>query len=272
MTALLPLNLERLSKHCSTGTARYATTGVYLSLKPDGTYVADATDCTALIRVTGPCETGEYPTLPALETAPNGRTDAIIPASLWGKAFGAARKLTKKRGVPQRLQQVAVKMGDAIATLASTDGAGQSVESGQHVDGRFPNCTAVIPEEGTERDSVWVNPLLLADVLRTAAEFCSDDKPTVVLETRGDGMLTVQGLNRAGGQQFLAVVMPMSRPDGRPSTPVAEKEPSKEALIRKIGAMEQTATLAEERILALEREVAALRAAAPSLTCTVPAA
>ncbi len=281
MTHLLPTNLERLAKHTSAGAARYATGGIHVTLG-DGTYQAESTDCSVLVRVTGPCEASEtYPTIAGLETAPNGSTDAIIPDGLWSKAFMAARKLTKKRGVAPRLQHVAIKLGEHTATLASTDGAGQSVESGQHMEGRFPNCTAVIASLEPVRDEVWVDPIRLSDVLRTAADFSGDDKVSVVLETRGEhSPLTVRTSNKTG-QKFLAVLMPMSRGDNQPAPVdrcqeltkrVQDLEQDKYQLERGIDRAELRATLAEQRVEALEREVAALRAAAPSLTSTVPAA
>ena len=78
--------------------------------------MAEATDTKALLRVSGPCpsEPGSYPTslLPGFDEAPNGHTDALVPALKWQKLFAAAGKLTRGKALNSQpvLRSVAVRV------------------------------------------------------------------------------------------------------------------------------------------------------------------
>lgn len=212
---LLPTTLGRLADLCS-DTPRWATSGVHVVLRPDNTFVAEATDAKGLVRVTGPCvgDPAAYPDLPALTAAPNGRTDALIPGGVWRKTFAAADKLTRRGRTRANLRAVAVKLGAEVATFGMTDLETSPVESCRLVDGRFPPAADILPRPGRGKDAVRVDPVLLADVLRVVAAACpvpdSGATASVTIETYGPDKPVAIRCESADGLRVSALVMPLA--------------------------------------------------------------
>ncbi len=222
----LPLNLERLALHCSNG-GHTALAGVSVTLTAGGGYRAESTDNRVFIRVEGPCVGwGEYPEIPGVEGVGQDGIAAtgIVASSVWSKCFSQGRALvgTRKHGIRPELVGLAVQFGNSSVTLAATDGEQTVVRKTATVEGTFPDGDSVFPK-GPATDRVWIDPLRLAELLKTAAEFCAGcPGGAVVIETRGGGPIVVRTTapNDPKAQRFVAVLMPMAAPVGHPLAPV----------------------------------------------------
>lgn len=215
---LLPPTLARLAdvadKHDST---RFTLSNVRLELKPDGSFVADATDSKRLIRVTGPgvdrdTIAREYPTFPAIESAPNGATAALVPAAAWRKAFAAAEKHTRKVKKRPVLQTVAVVAGDRVTTFGATDGAAPMCETVPNGEGRFPPVPDILRQGKRARQLFTVDAALLADQLRAFADVCGGDVAPVTFSHEKQGR-TVFLRAATGSLAVDGVIMPLSPGD-----------------------------------------------------------
>lgn len=205
---LLPLNLARLAEHVGDGT-RYATSAIHVQLLDDNRFLAEATNCKVLVRVTGNC-TGpaeDYPRIPAMDNAPNGRCEGLIPAEAWVRAFGSAKKLARKLSKPI-LKSVAVKIGENEATLGATNLNQAQAETTRLMEGKFPPAGEVIPRSADAPVRIGVDPLMMADCLRTLAEHRSEDGGPVEIEIFGpDGPLAMRVVTSE--TEATAVVMPI---------------------------------------------------------------
>ena len=169
---LLPTNLAKLADLTGDDT-RWATSAVHLRLHGDNTYVAEATNCRVAIRVSGPAmDVSEYPVIPAMAEAPNGCTDALIPAEVWRKVFVQAAKHTKRCYKPE-IRSVAVKIGKDLATLGCTNGDSSQVEYTRLVGGKFPPVADCFPKR--QRLSVRLDPDYLITILTVLREFATPD-------------------------------------------------------------------------------------------------
>lgn len=208
---LLPTRLAKLADATNHkgGANRWAVVGVHVRLKPDGSYVACATDTRSLVRVTGPGvgPVEDYPEVPALAAAPNGHAEAIVPAAAWKSAFAAAEKLTR-RSVKPILRSVAVVAGENVVTMGCTDLDTYPVEQARRVEGRYPPVDDIVPKRPRPGAvTVGIDPLRFADTLRTLAavagaepggggvtlEVAPGNKPIVLRATAPDGA-AVDGL------------------------------------------------------------------------------
>src|SRR3984957_7152350 len=204
---LLPRNLASLVKITASESARFALTGVKVSETPatetqPAGYVVEATDGKRLIRVSGPNvdNPAEYPSIPALDAAPNGQTTALIP----GKEFERAFKECPKKGKPA-LQSVACVMGAAVSPLATTDLQSSLVRQPRNVDGRYPNTDHVLPK-GEPVAAQHVSADLLAELLEVLKHF-SGDGTAVTIEIHANGApMVVRATN--GTQRAVAALMP----------------------------------------------------------------
>jgi len=207
---LLPTTLACLADQSEKNpTGRFALNNIQLRLHGDNTFTAASTDTKVLVRVTGPCvgPVEEYPEHPAMANAPNGKLDALIPAASWKKAFSTAAKVTKKQ--KNVLRSVAVKLGKELATFGATDGDSYPVEQTRIGDGRFPPVADIIPKPGSGKARVWVDPLYLADVLKTIAAIAGDeDNRRVEIEVNGEKPIAIRA-QRADGIRADGVLMPL---------------------------------------------------------------
>jgi hypothetical protein len=218
---LLPKNVGELARLAAKETGRYATNGVCVAFTDGGKYRVEATDGKVLGRVTGVCEDArEYPPLPALESAPNGATEGVIPAKALKEACKKVPKGNLVRSKPI-LGHRAVVMAPNEATFASTDLDEATSGLTRLVEGKFPPCDDVFPKEKDEVVRIRVNPKLLKELLDVAAAFSDPDCPKVELVISGkgkDGYSLSPVLVRAkhAGQTFDGLIMPLAR-DGQPS-------------------------------------------------------
>lgn len=141
----LPTTLSKLADICDRDNVRWATSGVLVETKEDGTFTASATDTKSLIRVTGECvgNPESFPVSPAMAAAPKSGTAAIVPGKVWKKIFADAAKSTKKNRVD--LRSVAVKIAEHSTTFEHTDGTSHPVETVENIVGRFVPVDAVMP-------------------------------------------------------------------------------------------------------------------------------
>lgn len=176
---VLPLHLARLAEHADKKdtTARFALGCVRLSLEPDGTFSAEATDTKQLVRVVGACGNGEgFPveSVPRLATAPNGATSALVPFDTWKRTFSAAAKV---KGA-----SLGVVLGEHTTTFGTTNGATATVEQVENLQGKFPPARDHIDK--AKRDATFtirVDPKYLIELLRTAEKFTTEDYCGVTL-------------------------------------------------------------------------------------------
>jgi hypothetical protein len=204
---LLPANLGELARLAGDDRARFALSGVHLVRGPEG-YRAEATDGQALAVVTGtPDDAALYPDLPGLAQAPNGATEALVPAKEWRRAFRAAPRGRLVRAKPV-LGNVAAVLGETVTTLASTDLDCTSLAQPRNVEGRFPDAEKVLAGRKKAGVKVTVDAALLAEFLKVAAAFSPDGGGRVTLELAGDGAPLRVGTGN-GRQTFRGLVMPL---------------------------------------------------------------
>ena len=140
----------------------------------------------------------------ALEDAPGGAFDVLVPADRWRAAF---RQLPKGASL-------GLSAGAGVVTLALPE----STACCPVLEGRWPDVDAVLPKAGP-LVRVRLNPRLLARLLELAAA-CGDgdapEAPAVDLLWYGRGRpLGLMCKNREG-QTFDALLMPL---DGGPEPP-----------------------------------------------------
>jgi DNA polymerase III sliding clamp (beta) subunit (PCNA family) len=142
---LLPVNLGPLADLTSEA-GKFALSGVRIEFKDDK-YEAEATDAKILATIEGVCEDPkDYPAIPALELAPNGKSVCLVPAALWRDAFATAKKVTKARHMKPILKNNAIKIGEYDVTFAATDLEKSPVTSGKQLEGRYPPTKEVYPK------------------------------------------------------------------------------------------------------------------------------
>jgi DNA polymerase III sliding clamp (beta) subunit (PCNA family) len=199
---LLPANLASVTKCCAADT-RYALAAVRLMATEDG-YRVEATDGKRLARVDGDNagDPARFPEIPALISAPNGASEALIPAKIFAKACKDVN--TRLAGSEER-RALAVRLGKEVSTLATIDEDGGSlVRQPRNVEGRFPNTDAVLPT-GKPVASITVDAALLAELLQVAAQFA--DQGYVTIDLFGKGPARITGKNSS--QNFTGLIMPV---------------------------------------------------------------
>jgi hypothetical protein len=199
---LLPANLASVTKCCAAD-SRYALAAVRVAQTEDG-YRVEVTDGRRLARVDGTNagDPDRFPEIPALTTAPNGASEALIPARIFAKACKDVN--TRLAGSEER-RALAVRLGRDVSTLATIDEDGGSlVRQPRNVEGRFPNTDAVLPTD-KPLASIMVDANLLAELLQVAAQFASHGHVTIDLFGKGPARIT--GKNES--QEFTGLIMPV---------------------------------------------------------------
>ncbi len=215
---LLPVNLGPLAKLASTGDGRFSMSAVHLRVHDDNTYLAEATDGRYAARVSGPCnDAAEYPEIPALQAAPNGRTEALIASKDWDAACKTAEKATRRvHKSKTELKSLAVVIGETTATLVSTDLATVNLAQPMQVEGRYPDIANVFPAPENHLKTLRVDAKRLAQLLAVAAEYTGDDEyNTVEISLYGNnGTANLPAVVRTvkGEQKFEGLIMPLTAP------------------------------------------------------------
>jgi hypothetical protein len=217
---LLPTTLGKLADLTEKYDGRFALSNVRLRVHGDNTFTAEATDTKCLLRVTGPCvaSADQFPDcVPGLTTAPNGKTDALVPASAWKKTFGAAKKLTGRTRTPA-LRALAVAIGERVTTFGATDHTSHQCETVENGEGKFPPTDAILSQRESDlRARFSVDPLLLAELLRTVADTaCDEETMRVDFEVRQPNQVVTIRAGRRDGVRAHAVIMPLTDGDDTP--------------------------------------------------------
>lgn len=229
---LIHNHLAKLADCCLTGTHNRfsATTGVNLECKEHG-YIAVATDGRRMIVVEGeyPPVSAEFPTMPSLDAAPNGKTQAVIPAKAWKETMTKAVKATKKAVKPIMRENVAVVMGEQVTTFGATDMESETVATARNVEGRFLNWRCVLPDESKAKAVVSFDPKLMAELLTAVASIgCDEESKRVELRLYGDHTpmtITSRSPNRPHTTGVLVPLLPNGQNVNR--TPARDHERDK---------------------------------------------
>lgn len=206
----LPKNLGCLATLAGDESMRYSLAGVHV-LDEGDFYRCEVTDGRLLAIVCGPdaraSGAGRHITeeqQQAIEEAPGGVFDVLVPASRWKEAF---RQLPKDAAL-------GLAAGEGVITLALP----QAIARCTPAEGRWPNVDMVLPTSGP-LVRIRVNPKTLARLLEVATAFSEpglSEPPAVDILFYGrDRPLGILGKNHQG-QMFDALMMPLS---GGPDSP-----------------------------------------------------
>lgn len=199
----LPKNLGTLAMLAGDESQRYALSGVHV-LDEGDYYRCEVTDGRLLAIVCGPDARASAVSRhitdeqqEALEEAPGGVFDVIVPAGRWKEAF---RQLPKDAAL-------GLAAGEAVITLALP----QAIARCTPIEGRWPNVDMVLPAAGP-LVRIRVNPKTLARLLEVAVAFSEPglaEPPAVDILFYGrDKPLGIAGKNHQG-QTFDALMMPL---------------------------------------------------------------
>lgn len=256
---LLPKTLGPLADLTGESHAKFtATAGVRLQLALDNSFIAEATNGRYALRVSGPCESADdYPSIPLLASAPNGKLESIVMAGDWKKAFADASKLRCRK--PFVRDNLAVVIGENETSFAATDLDKIAFHQPKNVAGRFVNIAQVIPQASKAMASFDIDPGLMAKLLGVMDKIGSDEERRVTVELHGSRqagttMLALRG-RRANGLTMEAAMVPLG--NGKPNKPVEIEESSEAVVIE-----QQLSRIAHlrERVAELEAERDALKA------------
>jgi hypothetical protein len=199
---LLPANLASVTKCCAADT-RYALAAVRVAATEDG-YRVEATDARRLARVDGTNagDPSKFPEIPALTTAPNGASEALIPSKIFAKA---CKDINTRLAGSEERRALAVRLGKDVSTLVTIDEDGGSlVRQPRNVEGMFPNTDAVMPAD-KPLASIRVDAAQLAELLQVAAQFA--DEGYVTIDLFGKGPARITGKNES--QKFTGLMAPV---------------------------------------------------------------
>lgn len=197
MVHLLPHNVSAIVKAAAKASVRYALAAVKMDASADGQYRVEATDGKVLARVEGNTEPASTLTdYPALVSAPNSASSALVPAA----GLGAAGKSTK--------HPIGISLGEKQTTIGTVRKAGIDVSTLENCDGRYPQTDDVFPSAQKGASvvfSITFDPELLASLLEIAStytdrvrfDFFGKDKPA---ELHG----------QSESQKFSGIIMPLS--------------------------------------------------------------
>jgi DNA polymerase III sliding clamp (beta) subunit (PCNA family) len=190
----LPTNLASLARLAAKEDIRYALSAIRVRETTEG-YEIVATDGRRMAVVTGPglCEDP----VPALEEAPNGACEALLPAGQWARILKGAKR-----------QPAFVALGPEVSTFS----VGTDISTMPNQEGRFPDVERVIQESCRSLIRVRVYARQLAELLLVAAEFSADGPRdgTVILHYGGQAKPLLVTCDNAEGQHFEAAMMPVT--------------------------------------------------------------
>jgi hypothetical protein len=206
----LPKNLGSLATLAGEENVRYSLAGIHV-LDEGDFYRIEVTDGKLLAIVCGPdarsSGAGRHITdeqQQAIEEAPGGVFDLLVPASRWKEAF---RQLPKDTAL-------GLAAGEGVITLALP----QAIARCSPIEGRWPNVDMVLPPTGP-LVRIRVNAKTLARLLDVAAIFSEQspaEPPAVDILFYGrDKPIGIIGKNHLG-QTFDALMMPLT---GKPESP-----------------------------------------------------
>jgi hypothetical protein len=216
MTVYFPRNVAKLAKLASTSPGRYALGCVRVQAAGDGTYRVEATDGRVLGVVRGPSLDVSYP---AVEDAPNGVTEALIPAKDWQDAFRlkgkadaiglAMCRIERETPIPdgQRTEdgpECTVRVHRPC--LFASDKGQLATEAEE---GRYPPTDEVIPKHGA-LVAFRLDPAALVRLLEVVTALADVDNRAVTFLYYGKGRVIGLAAHNSQGQFFDGVIMPLS--------------------------------------------------------------
>jgi hypothetical protein len=188
-----PANVAALAKLAAAENPRYALNAVLVSERPEG-YQIEATDGRRLGIARGPGAESERH--PRLADAPNGATEALIPA----KDFADLVRM----GKGYRNESLLV-LGDVSSTFL----AAGKVISVPNREGLWPRVDAVLPMKPPAAEFT-ASARYLCDLLQVAAGFGDEGNGNVLIRFwDANTPVAVQTAN-SNGQSFFGLVMPVT--------------------------------------------------------------
>jgi hypothetical protein len=215
VSVYFPRNVAKLAKLASTSPGRYALGCVRVQAAGDGTYRVEATDGRVLGVVRGPSLDVSYP---AVEEAPNGVHEALIPAKDWQDAFRLKSKADAIGLAMCRVEeQIPIPEGQRTEDgpectvrvhhpcLFASD-KGQLVTEAE--EGRYPPTDEVIPKL-SPLVSFRLDPTILTRLLDVITALIGDDSRAVTFLYYGKDRVIGLAAHNAQGQYFDGVIMPL---------------------------------------------------------------
>jgi hypothetical protein len=216
MSVYFPRNVAKLAKLASTSPGRYALGCVRVQAPGDGTYRIEATDGRVLGVVRGPSLDVSYP---AVEEAPNGVQEALIPAKDWRDAFRlkgkadaiglAMCRIEEERPIPdgQRTEDGPESTVRVHRPCLFASDKGQLATEAE--EGRYPPTDDVMPKL-PPLVSFRLDPTILARLLEVVTALADDDSRAVTFLYFGKGRVIGLAAHNGQGQFFDGVIMPLS--------------------------------------------------------------
>jgi hypothetical protein len=217
MSLKLPLVLVELARLVRKVAGRYSLGNVKLQETLEG-FRAEATDGRRLAVVTGPGV--EADVIPILLGAPNGASEALVPAEDWKKAF----RLSKDKPIH-------CVMGPTVTTFAS---GGQTLRA-TNGDGHWPNIDEVLPKTPPVCEII-IDAHLFADLIDVAGAFSPLDHKipngSVTLRYWSPDQPMLLATNN-GSEFFTGLIMPCTGTPApaRRGEEVASAEPVKAEVV-----------------------------------------
>jgi hypothetical protein len=214
----MSFTLHRAARHvariCSTDKNMNSCQGVHVIDSTD-TPTVEASDGKRLLRLEfkHPLTPEDFPTIKAMESAPNSAAHAIVPA----KAYVTALKAAPSRGPITSLRHALVSIGEESSTFGTTDLETTTVTPIHNIEGRFPDTLDMLTsaEKDPKAFTCTFDARLLGELLLTMADILEetdpDSKPAVKLEFREPTTalrLTAGGEGREDSPTLTALAMP----------------------------------------------------------------
>jgi hypothetical protein len=216
MSVYFPRNLAKLAKLASTSPGRYALGCVRVQASGNGTYRVEATDGRVLGVIRGQSLDVTYP---AIEEAPNGVHEALIPAKDWQDAFRlkgkadavglAMCRIEEETPIPEGQRnedgpECTVRVHRPC--LFASDKGQLATEAEE---GRYPATDEVIPKHGA-LVTFRLDPTALARLLDVITTLIDDDNRAVTFLFYGKGRVIGLAAHNSQGQFFDGVIMPLA--------------------------------------------------------------
>lgn len=181
---------------------RYVLNGVHVEEIEGNKVRAVATDGRILAVTEGTAgEPDDFPRVPAIDHAPNGKTAAIIPTDAINKAI---RSIPKGKRTLAVIKTAALVMGESAATFVTTDLETATPVTSRVIDGQFPNWRQCMPKTAPVVRST-VSPAYLRAVADMVEKFGADS----VEVSLWDSVNPVRFRANNGGDILRVVLMPM---------------------------------------------------------------
>lgn len=199
------LNKHNLDIAVIAGKSKWGDNGLFVA--KDRTV---ANDGRRLVEITRPTKLDgeefnpdDFPVIPNFE--PKQDHDFIIPTM---EALKVAKQIPKGKRTKAILKNAVIEQNGRVR-IASTDLGSAIITDINPIEGKYPEYQQVIPQ-GKLKHRVGVNPKYLMEICQLADKFQSEYYKIMVLEFNDNGGIKLTTKNDDTGQEFTAIVMPMS--------------------------------------------------------------